>query len=86
MVSNMKTTIDIADSLLQQARKMAKERNTTIKAIVEAALREQITRQKRPKARFRLDTPTFGGRGLQPGLSWDDLTTIRDLAYEGRGS
>jgi hypothetical protein len=86
MVAHMKTTIDIADALLEQARKMARERNTTIKAILEAALREQIAKGKRPRARFQLETPTFEGRGLQPGLSWDDWTAIRDVAYEGRGS
>ncbi|MBI5487919.1 MAG: DUF2191 domain-containing protein [Deltaproteobacteria bacterium] len=82
----MKTTIDIPDPLLQQIRKMASERKTTIRAIIEAALREQVARGKRPKTRFHLETPSFGGEGLQPGLSWDDWSTITDLSYEGRGS
>ncbi len=81
----MKTTIDIPVRLLLQLKKVAKERNTTMKAIVEVVLREALAKQRRPRAAYRLQTHTFGGQGLQKGLSWDDWGTIRDHAYEGRG-
>ena len=35
----MKTTIEINDALLQRAKQLAVERNVSLKAIVEAALR-----------------------------------------------
>jgi len=82
----MKITVDVPDPLLEQVRKMAADRKTTIGAIIAAALRKQVARRKRPKTRFHLETPSFGGKGLQPGLSWDDWSTITDLSYEGRGS
>ena len=85
LLSNMKATIDIADSLLRQVRKLAAERNTTIKAIVEAALRDALANQERRRQKFRLETHTFDGDGLQRGLSWDDWSEIRSQAYEGRG-
>jgi hypothetical protein len=82
----MKTTIDIAEPLLRRAKQLAAQRNTTLKAVIEEALRsalERETRGRRPPPPLR--THTFRGRGLQPGLSWDDWNTLRALAYEERG-
>lgn len=81
----MKTTIDISDALLKQVRRMAAERNTTIRSIVEAALRDALAKQEGRRRKYRLDTHTFEGNGLQSGLSWDDWNTIRSMTYEGRG-
>ena len=77
----MKTTIDIADPILREARKLASQEGTTLRALVEQGLRHVISerKQKRP---FRLRLVTSGGQGLRPELrdaSWD---TIRDLSYE----
>lgn len=77
----MKTTIDIADPILREARKLASQEGTTLRALVEQGLRHVISerKQKRP---FRLRLVTAGGQGLRPELrdaSWD---TIRDLSYE----
>jgi len=80
----MKTTIDIADPILERAKKLAARRNTTLKAIVEDALRDTLRAEERKPA-LHIETHTFRGRGLQPGLSWDDWGTLRALAYEGRG-
>ncbi|MCC6900675.1 MAG: hypothetical protein IT377_16970 [Polyangiaceae bacterium] len=33
-----------------------------------------------------VETYAVGGRGLQSGLAWDEVRTLRDLAYEGRGT
>ena len=80
----MKTTIDIADPLLRRAKSLAARRNTTLRAIIEEALREALRgEQRRPPP--RIETHTFRGRGLQRGLSWDDWAVLRGLAYEGRG-
>ena len=81
----MKATIDIADGLMRQVRRLAAERDTTIRAIVEAALRDALASQERRRGKFRLDTHTFEGDGLQAGLSWDDWSVIRSMSYEGRG-
>jgi Arc/MetJ family transcription regulator len=81
----MKTTIDIPDLLLKQVKQLAAERNTTIRAIIESALRDTLAKQDRRRRKFRLDTPTFKGNGLQTGLNWDDWSGIRSMVYEGRG-
>ena len=80
----MKTTVDIADPLLRQARRLASRRGTTLKAIIEAGLRAELTKEQLPP-RQPVRTHTFGGKGLQQGLDWGDWAALRSLAYQGRG-
>jgi predicted transcriptional regulator len=81
----MKTTIDISDSLLKQVRKLAAARRTTLRAVVESALRDALVKENRSSKKKTLRLHVFRGDGLQAGLSWDDWSRIRDLTYEGRG-
>lgn len=81
----MKTTIDIADAVLEQAKRLAARRGTTVRALVELGLRRVIAESSKD-AGFVLRKASFKGEGLQPDLdaaSWDRL---RELAYEGRGA
>jgi phosphoketolase len=71
--------------LLERAKRLAAQRKTTLKQVLEDALREELRRHARPAERRALQTHTVDGRGLQRGLSWDDWQSLRDLAYEGRG-
>ena len=80
----MKTTIDIADSLLEQAKMVAARERTTVKALVEAGLREVLGGRSTSKS-FRLQQASFKGQGVQAGLTEGDWTRIREIAYEGRG-
>lgn len=80
----MKTTVDIADPLLKQARRLAARRGTTLKAVLEAGLRKELASEESER-RQPVRTHTFGGTGLQPGLDWSDWASIRSLAYEGHG-
>lgn len=85
MASHMKTTIQIPDSLAEEARRVAHREHTTLKALIEQGLRRILAERKR-RSGFCLRKATFKGRGLQPpvaGASWDQ---IRDLSYEGRGA
>ena len=82
----MKTTIEINDALLAIAKRTASDRNTTLRTIVEVALRRYLeTTGGGTQAAPRLRRCTFRGRGLQPGISESDWSTIRERAYEGRG-
>ncbi len=83
-VTHMKTTIDIADPLLEAAKKAAAREGTTLRALVELGLRQVLESRKRGGV-FRLRKASFGGKGLQPAakdLSWDQ---IREIAYGDRG-
>ena len=84
MVSRMKTTIQIPDTVLEEARKLADREHTTLKALVEEGLRRIITERKR-RTRFRLRKAQFKGNGLQPHLKGASWEHIRELSYEGRG-
>jgi hypothetical protein len=80
----MKTTIEISDALLREARKVAAREGVTLRALVERGLHRVIaeTKQRPP---FRMRDGSFKGNGLQPevrDLSWEQL---RDMSYEGRG-
>lgn len=81
----MKTTIDIADSLAREARKAARRRGTTLRALVEEGLRRVLENEAaaRPRRPFRM--VTFQGRGTQPGVEEGDWDTLHGLLYEGRG-
>jgi hypothetical protein len=81
----MKTTLEISDPLLREARKVAARERTTLRALVEQGLR-QVVAQKRQRSEFRLRDASFTGHGLQGELSEATWEKIRDLAYEGRGS
>jgi hypothetical protein len=80
----MKTTVEIADSLLSQARKLAARRGTTVRALIEEGLRRVVGEDRAPR-RFKLRDASFGAGGLRPEAQggWE---RIRDLSYEGRGT
>jgi hypothetical protein len=80
----MKTTLDISDPLLRDARKIAAEEGTTLRALVEQGLRQVVT-AKKSRPPFKLRKVTFRGRGLQPELREAGWEQIRDLVYEDRG-
>jgi Arc/MetJ family transcription regulator len=80
----MKTTIEIPDSLLADARRVALREGTTVRALVEQGLRRVLAERKRSGA-FRLRKASFKGDGLQPGVGTASWERIREMAYEGRG-
>ena len=84
IVTHMKTTVEISDGILDDARKVAAREGTTVRALIEAGLRREILERRRA-SRFRLRRASFKGRGLRPELSGATWEQIRDLAYEGRG-
>ena len=80
----MKTTVEIADSLLSAARRLAAKEGTSVRALIEEGLRKVVDKRER-RGGFRLRRVTFGGDGLAEGLSHHDWAAIRDRAYEDRG-
>lgn len=81
----MKTTIEISDPLLRDARRIAEREGVTLRAVVERGLR-RVVAETRSRAPFKLRRASFKGKGLQAELgdaSWDEL---RDISYKGRGA
>ena len=69
---------------MAEARKIANQEGTTIRALIEEGLRLTIDNRKRNRT-FRLRKATFKGHGLQSdaaGASWEKL---REMSYGDRG-
>ena len=80
----MKTTIQIPDSLFEEARKVAQRERVTLRSLVEEGLRRVLADHGK-RGGFRLRKAAFRGKGLQPGLAGTSWDRIRDASYEGRG-
>jgi hypothetical protein len=85
MLRHMRTSFELSNNLLLRARRLAKKRGITLRALVEEGLRRVIADNEAP-SRFRLEDVPFGEGGLVEGLSEGDWERVRDLSYEGRGS
>lgn len=81
----MKTTIEISDALLDEAKRTAAAEETSLRELVEEALRRMLS-ERRQRKDFRLRRASFKGRGLRPDVSEGNWEQLRDLAYQGRGS
>jgi hypothetical protein len=81
----MKTTVELPDALLREAKRVALRERTTVRALIERGLRTVID-DCRPASRFALRKASFRGNGLTAGTSLRDWDAIRDLAYSERGA
>lgn len=71
----MRTTVSISDELLDAAKRRAQEDGRTLGAVIEAALRRELTDPAAPGE--SPSVPVFrGGTGPRPGI---DLTSNRAL-------
>ena len=80
----MKTTVEISDSLLREARKFAAREGVTLRTLVERGLHRVVGEMKH-ETPFKLHRVTFKGKGLQAELSGAPWEKIRDIAYEKHG-
>ena len=80
----MKITVEIADSLLAAARRLAAKEGTSVRVLIEEGLRKVVDKRER-RGGFRLRRVTFGGDGLSTDLTAGDWEAVRERAYEDRG-
>jgi hypothetical protein len=59
----MKTTLDLSDALLADAKALAARQHTTLTRVVEEGLRLRLQAQKAPPKGRRARLPVFQGRG-----------------------
>ena len=84
MSGHMRTTIRLADSLLREAKQLAKERDETLTDLIEQGLRLLLARARPGPKRARVTLPVSSATGgTLPGVNLDDSAGLLDL-MEGR--
>ena len=78
MLLCMRTTIDINDELLCAVKSHAARSRSTLRAIVEQALREFLSDAPRGRA-IGPPIPVFRGEGVRPGVDLTDNAALEDL-------
>ena len=83
MVTHMKTTIDIADALLLDAKQAAAERGETLRELVEEGLRMTLSRlREAPDATYQFEPLLTKGGGL---TSEAQAKTMHQIIYDSYG-
>jgi ribosomal protein L34 len=77
----MRTTLNISDELLRQAKKRAADQGTPLRQVVETALRFYLTKRSRSGG-YKLRWRTESGR-LIPGVRLDDRDALSEVT-DGR--
>ena len=81
MLLCMRTTVDLDDHLLREAKLVARQNGVTLTSFIEDALRERLARRGAVKRGERgwVRLPTNGGEGLHPGIDLDDSSALLDI-------
>jgi len=82
MLICMRTTLNLNDDLVRQAKQRAAAEDRTLTGVIEDALRRLLTIDTtRGQEPYRVPVDT-GPRGVRPGIDIDDPRAIRDLLDE----
>jgi hypothetical protein len=80
-----KTTVELSDGLLREAKRVALKDRTTVKALIEQGLR-LVVKERSRRGGFTLRRASFAGDGLVSGRSLQDWSAVRDQIYAERGA
>jgi hypothetical protein len=78
----VRTTIDLPDDLLAEAKERAARERRSLSEVVGDAVRSSFARTVAPERR-PVELPTFDGGGLQPGVDLDDTAALLELMERG---
>ena len=81
----MKTTIEISDTLLRKAKRLARKQGLTLRSLTEEGLQKVID-ERSARKNFSVRPITFGGNGLTKEFKGKSWSQIRDASYDGHGS
>lgn len=76
----MRTTINVDEHVLAQAKLLAQQSGQTLTAVIEDALRERLARRdavRQPGGGSHL--PVFTGTGPRPGVDLDNSAGLQDV-------
>ena len=74
----MRTTVDLPDDLLAEAKQRAAREGRSLSDVVCDAVRSSFSRAAAAD-REPVELPTFGAGGLQPGVDLDDSAALLDV-------
>lgn len=77
----MRTSVEITDSLYEQARELAHRRNSTLRELIERGLRKVVREEQddRVDKKFKLRNITYGKGGLKDEFkdaSWEEQLEV----------
>ncbi len=75
----MRTTVDIDEHLLAEAKVLAARSRRPLGRVVDDALRVLLAKTPATGGGARVPLPTFGAGGLQPGVDLEDKEAMADL-------
>ena len=78
-----KTTVEISPPLLRRSKALARQRGTSLKALMEEGLLLVLAGRGRP-SRFVLEERSVGGKGPAPAFRDADWSAWRAAAYGDR--
>ena len=78
----MRTTLDLPDDLLSEAKERAARERRSLSEVVADAVRSSF-RRTAAGDRQPIELPTFDGGGLRPGVDLNDSAALLDLTERG---
>lgn len=75
----MRTTVNISDDLLAEAKLLATRTRRSVGAVIDDALRVLLKGQRADAPPSAWSFPTGGAGGLQPGVNLEDREALADL-------
>ncbi len=79
----MRTTVRLDDDLLRRIKALAAQRGSTLTAVLQEALREWLSRQRRGARREPTELPVSDrSGGLRPGVDLDDAAGLLERMEE----
>lgn len=79
MFRRMRTTVRLDDQLLKSVKRHAHDTGTSMKAVIEDALRHLLARRAAKRPRRPVKLSTVSGHGVRPGIDLDNSAAL--LAY-----
>ncbi len=80
----MRTTIRLDPRLLAEAKKLAADTHRSLTKLIEDAVREVVSRRRRPR-RGPVSLTIVDGRGVNPGIDIDDSASLLAAMENRRG-
>jgi hypothetical protein len=79
MLKHMRTTINLPDDLILQAKKAALDADTTLTEIIANALREALAKRRHNSAKREFKIVASGHGGVFPGVDLDNTSDLLDI-------